>query len=207
MRKLQPSFYLRQSVTEIAAELLGKVLVTSFDGMITTARIVETEAYQGPEDRASHAFGGRRTNRTEVMYAKGGTAYVYLCYGVHHLFNVVTNKAGIPHAVLIRALEPITGIEHMLERRRKTQPDFSLTKGPGSASKAMGIRTMHTGISLFENDIWIADDGFTYAADDIIASTRIGVDYAGEHALWPFRFFVKGNPYVSGSKSSKKQNG
>lgn len=199
MEKLGAGFYSRQDVVQIARELLGKVLCTQFDGIFTSGRIVETEAYNGIVDKASHSFGGRRTNRTEIMYAAGGTAYVYLCYGIHHLFNVVTNVKDTPHAVLIRAVEPLEGVEDMLIRTGKKKLDFSLTRGPGNVSKALGIGTTHTGQGLFEDSgIWIADDGFALPSEEIIASPRIGVDYAGEDALLPYRFYVKGNKYVSG---------
>ncbi|HSR40369.1 MAG TPA: DNA-3-methyladenine glycosylase, partial [Phnomibacter sp.] len=179
----------------------GKLLVTRFDNRITVGRIVETEAYNGIIDKASHAFGGRRTTRTEIMYSSGGVAYVYFCYGMHHLFNIVTGKADVPHAVLIRALEPLEGIEVMLQRRGKTQPDHALTKGPGSVAQAMGISTLHTGLSLQSSDLYLADDGMMYEREEVIATPRIGVAYAGEDALLPCRFLVKGNQYVSGKKN------
>jgi DNA-3-methyladenine glycosylase len=167
------------------------------NGIITSARIVETEAYNGEKDRASHAFGGRRTKRTEIMYSGGGVAYVYLCYGIHHLFNVVTNEEGRPHAVLIRAAEPLTGIEDMLIRTGKKQLDYTLTRGPGNVSKALGIFTSMSGSSLSGNQVNIYDDGKRYKKSEIDISPRIGVDYAGEDALLPYRFFVKGSKYVS----------
>lgn len=200
MEKLGYSFYKRTDVLAIARGLLGKVLVTQLNGSTTTGRIVETEAYAGVQDRASHAFGGRRTARTEVMYSKGGTAYVYLCYGIHHLFNVVTNQEDVPHAVLVRAIEPLTGIGSMLERSGKQHADHSLGKGPGNVSKALGISTLYTGWDLTGNDIFIAADGFAPAADAVQATPRIGVDYAGADALLPYRFILKGNPYVSGKR-------
>ena len=201
MKKLDTVFYNRADVVKIAKELIGKVLVTQFGGVITWARIVETEAYAGHIDRASHAFGGRRTNRTEVMYQTGGKAYVYLCYGIHHLFNVVTNQKDIPHAVLIRAADPIHGINTMLARTGKKSADYTLTKGPGNVSKAMGIHTGHTGLSLLEDEMYIADDDFAVNKKDIIATPRIGVDYAGEDAKLPYRFILKDNPYVSGKQT------
>ncbi|MBO9200405.1 MULTISPECIES: DNA-3-methyladenine glycosylase [Niastella] len=200
MKKLDTAFYNRADVVKIAKELIGKVLVTQFGEVITSGRIVETEAYAGVIDRASHAFGDRRTNRTEVMYKPGGVAYVYLIYGIHHLFNVVTNKQDVPHAVLVRALDPIHGINAMLERTGKHRADYTLTKGPGNVSKALGIRTSHTGMSLLGGEIYIADDDFVTAKKDIIATPRIGVDYAGEDAKLPYRFNLKDNPYVSGKK-------
>jgi DNA-3-methyladenine glycosylase len=200
MKKLPVEFYGRADVLQIAKELLGKVLVTAFNEIETAGRIVEVEAYNGIVDKASHAYGGRRTQRTEVMYAAGGVAYVYLCYGIHHLFNVVTNTKEVPHAILIRAIEPLTGIHEMLKRRKKLKADHTLTKGPGSVGKAMGITVAHTATSLIGNKIFIADDSFRYTANAIIASPRIGVDYAGDDALLPYRFYVKGNKYVSGKK-------
>lgn len=198
MKKLSSKFYNRPDVLQISQELLGKIIVTKFDGQLTTARIVETEAYNGIVDKASHAYGGRRTNRTEVMFGPAGTAYVYLCYGIHFLFNIVTNKSDIPHAVLIRAAEPLKGIDTMLRRTGKPKADFTLTKGPGNVSKALGIDKVHTGYSLLSADLYIADDG--YIPDNITATPRIGVDYAGADALLPYRFIIKGNPYVSGKR-------
>lgn len=200
MKILPYTFYDRNDVNAIARELIGKILVTNFEGVRTSGRIVETEAYAGIIDRASHAYGGRRTKRTEIMFGEAGKTYVYLCYGIHHLFNVVSNKVDIPHATLIRALEPIDGIEYMLARTGKPRLDFTITRGPGNLSKAMGIRSFHTGISLLGEDIFIADDGQRAAEDQILSSPRIGVDYAGEDALLPYRYFLKNNVYVSGKK-------
>jgi DNA-3-methyladenine glycosylase len=197
-KKLPAGFYQRTNVLKIAQELLGKILVTRWDGKITSARIVETEAYAGVGDRASHAYGERRTKRNEIMYAEGGYSYVYLCYGIHHLFNVVTNARGIPHAILIRGGEPLEGIEEMLTRTGKSKPDFTLTRGPGNIARALGITTEHSGISLRSKTLFIADDGFRYSSKEIGKSARIGVDYAGEDALLDYRFFVRNNPYVSG---------
>jgi DNA-3-methyladenine glycosylase len=148
MKKLPAAFYQRKNVLTVAKDLLGKILVTKFEGIETSGRIVEVEAYNGIADRASHAYGGRRTNRNEVMYAQGGLAYVYLCYGIHHLFNVVTNTKHTPHAILIRAIEPVKGIDKMLQRTGKKKPDSAITKGPGNVSKALGISTAHSGYSL-----------------------------------------------------------
>ncbi|MCC7525287.1 MAG: DNA-3-methyladenine glycosylase [Chitinophagaceae bacterium] len=200
MTKLDYKFYSRRNVVQIARNLPGKLLVTNVGGECTSGRIVETEAYGGVTDRASHAYGGRRTARTEVMYAKGGTGYVYLCYGVHHLFNVVTNAKDIPHAILIRAVEPVQGLEMMLQRTGKKQMDYTLTSGPGNLSKALGIDVRHTGIDLTGDTIFIADDGFSVHPGDIVTSSRIGVAYAGKDADLPYRFFLKGNKYVSGRK-------
>ena len=204
MRKLGIDFYQRTNVLSIAKELLGKILVTKWNGIETSGRIVEVEAYNGVVDKASHAAGGRRTNRNEVMYGEGGVSYVYLCYGIHHLFNVVTNRRETPHAVLIRALEPMKGIDVMLERTGKKKLDYTLTKGPGNVSKALGIFfKQHSGLSLLSKELFIAEDDFKLKKTDIVASPRIGVDYAGEDASLPYRFFIRGNPFVSGNKKVK----
>ena len=200
-KKLDHSFYDRKNVVQIARELLGKILVTQFDGVRTSGRIVETEAYNGVGDRASHAFAGRRTTRSEHIYGSPGTVYVYIVYGMHHLFNVVTNKKDTPHAILVRALDPMEGINYMLKRAGKPLPDYTLTKGPGNLARAMGISKMHTGGSLFSKEIFIEDDGLRYKKDQIIITHRIGVEYAGTDAELPYRFIVKGNPYVSAKKS------
>jgi DNA-3-methyladenine glycosylase len=200
-KKLPATFYEGEDVVSISKELIGKILATRFEGKLTAGRIVETEAYNGVTDKASHAWNGRRTNRTEIMYAPGGVAYVYLCYGIHHLFNVVTNVKDTPNAVLIRAVEPVVGIDIMFERTNKSKAGYDLTRGPGNVSKALGIYTKHTGLNLNGDEIYIADDGFNYDPTAIIATPRIGVDYAGEDALLPYRFIAKNNLYVSGKKS------
>ena len=206
MKKLPVTFYQRENVLEIAKELLGKLLVTKFplagragNGIITSGRIIEVEAYNGVIDKASHAVGGRRTARNEIMYANGGVAYIYLCYGIHHLFNVVTNYRDIPHAILIRALDPVKGINIMLKRTGKNKLDNTLTRGPGNLSKALGISTLFSGFSLRSTELFLADDGYSFDKKDITASPRIGVDYAGKDAFLPYRFFIKGNPFISGN--------
>jgi DNA-3-methyladenine glycosylase len=196
--RLPEKFYLRNDVVQVAKDLIGKILVTNWDGIITSGRIVESEAYAGEIDKASHAAGGRRTNRTEIIYGAGGTAYVYLCYGIHHMFNIVTNDKDVPHAILIRAVEPLQGIDEMLKRTGKIKADHTLTRGPGNVGKALGIHTKHTGYSLQGDNIFISDDGYRYEEEQVGSSARIGVDYAGQDALLHYRFFVKGNPYVSG---------
>jgi DNA-3-methyladenine glycosylase len=198
MKKLAIDFYKRENVLQIAEELLGKLLVTKKDNMTTSGRIVECEAYAGVPDKASHAYGGRRTNRNEVMYGEAGVAYVYLCYGIHHLFNVVTHSRDIPHAILVRSVEPVKGIKDMLIRTGKKHLDNTLTKGPGNLSKALGIYTSDTGMLLTGKNIFLADDGFSFSKKEIFTSPRIGVDYAGQDALLPYRFYIKGNPFVSG---------
>ena len=197
---LKEGFYTRKDVVKIARELLGKVLVTEIDGVLTSGMIVETEAYAGAADKASHAYGNKRTPRTETMYAHGGVAYVYLCYGIHHLFNVVTYVQDVPHAVLIRAIEPIEGIEHMLLRRGKPALHPSLTAGPGSMSAALGIRTSLSGVSLLDGSVYIEDRGIKIPATQITAATRVGVGYAQEDAMLPYRFYIAGNKYVSKGK-------
>jgi DNA-3-methyladenine glycosylase len=197
MKKLPLSFYLREDVVQIAKDLLGKVLVTDWGEGRTSGRIVETEAYQGTEDRASHASKGR-TERTDIMFGEGGTAYVYLCYGVHQMFNIVTNRQDTPDAVLIRAVEPLEGMDLMLKRTGKKKMDPTLTSGPGRVGKAFGFHTSQCGLLLTGDELYIIDDGFEVPAGAMGASPRVGVDYAGAHAAWHYRFFIRGNPYVSG---------
>ena len=197
MSKLQADFYQREDVLLISRELLGKVLCTNFHDKLPSGIIVETEAYAGVTDKASHAYGGRRTKRTETMYAKGGSAYVYLCYGIHHLFNIVTNKENIPHAVLIRAIQPRDGIESMLQRRNKKKVDQSLTAGPGSLTLALGITVKDSGTFLMDNLIWLENQNINYTNQDILASPRVGVHYAGKDAQNPWRFQVENSPWVS----------
>ena len=200
--KLPISFYRQKNVCTIAKALIGKVLVTSFQGIDTAGRIVETEAYNGIIDRASHSWNGRRTLRTEIMYAAGGLSYVYLCYGIHHLFNVVTNETDVPHAVLVRGVEPLLGIDDMLLRTGKPKLDNSLTRGPGNVSKALGIHSKHTGMDLQGDELFIADDGCKIKPSQLIATPQIGIDYAREDALLLYRFALKGNPYVSGKNKN-----
>ncbi len=202
MEKLELDFYDRTNVLKIANDLLGKLLVTSLNGKQSRGRIVEVEAYNGMVDKASHAYGGRRTRRTEIMYGRAGIAYVYLCYGIHHLFNIVTNKQDIPQAILIRALEPVEGIDLMLQRTGKQKADHSLASGPGNVSRAMGILTHHSGEDLLGRQIFVVDDNFTLRKSDIIVTPRIGVDYAAEDADLPYRLFIKDNLYVSAGRRS-----
>ncbi len=197
MSKLPADFYQREDILIISRELLGKVLCTNFHNKMTSGIIVETEAYAGKTDKASHAYGGRRTKRTETMYAKGGSAYVYLCYGIHHLFNIVTNKENTPHAVLIRAIQPRDGIEIMLQRRNKKKIDHTLTSGPGSLTRALGITVKNSGTFLMDNLIWLEDQNINYTNQDILATPRVGVQYAGKDAQNPWRFQVENSPWVS----------
>ena len=168
-------------------------------GKLTSGIIVETEAYRGITDKASHAYGGRQTKRTETMYKKGGTAYVYLCYGLHHLFNVVTNVKGVPHAVLIRAVQPLDGIDIMLRRRNLKNISNRLTAEPGILSQAMGISVHISGQSLLDKQIWIEnrENNNPLKNFTIISSPRVGVQYAGKDVSNPWRFHVENSPWVS----------
>jgi len=197
MSKLSYSFYQQDDVLSLAKQLLGKQLFTLIDGKLTGGTIVETEAYNGVTDKASHAYGGRFTPRTSTMYEQGGVSYVYLCYGIHHLFNVVTGAKNNPHAVLIRGLEPVDGLATMLERRGMQKLAPRITAGPGALAKALGIDRNLNAKDLLGEQIWIEDKGIHINETQIIASPRIGVDYAGDHALLPWRFYVKGNKFVS----------
>ena len=188
--KLDKSFYLQDDVVALARDLLGKLLISKIDGLLCGGIITETEAYAGVTDRASHAYGGRRTSRTEVMFHEGGVTYIYFCYGVHSLFNIVTNRENIPHAVLIRAIEPVIGIETMLKRTGKMKQDKALTNGPGKLSKAMGFHYSDSGLSLLGDRIWVEDRGVKVEKHKIHATTRIGVDYAGEDAKLLYRFLL-----------------
>ncbi len=189
--KLEKEFYTREDVFKIAKELLGKYLFSNINGEIAGGIITETEAYNGVTDKASHAYNGRRTQRTETMYKEGGVSYVYFTYGMHYLFNVVTNKKDIPHAVLIRGIYPTHNVELMLKRRKKGKPGKNLTDGPAKLTMALGITKEQNGISLLGNTIWIEDAGLTIKDEDIEITPRIGVDYAGEDALLPYRFVLK----------------
>ncbi|HCW06919.1 MAG TPA: DNA-3-methyladenine glycosylase [Cytophagales bacterium] len=195
--KLNSNFYLRKSVTTIAQELLGKILVTRINGITTSGMIVETEAYSEIE-RGSHAYKGI-TKRNEIMFANGGVAYVYLCYGVHEMFNVVTNVEGKADAVLIRALEPLKGIEFMLDRVNKKSLK-GITSGPGKLTKALGIDRSHNGKKLNSKELWVEDRGIKINRSLIISDQRIGIDYAGQDALLPWRFYLKNNLWVSNLK-------
>jgi DNA-3-methyladenine glycosylase len=183
-------FYTQSNVINIAKSLIGKVLITKKDGVLTSGIITETEAYNGVNDRASHAFGGKKTARNEAMYMRGGIAYVYLCYGIHHLFNVVTNVEGIPDAVLIRAIYPLEGIEIMQQRASKKKMNANGI-GPGKLTAMLSITTTDNKKSLIDSDIIIDDYGIEIPESEIIITTRIGVKYAGNDALLPYRFLIK----------------
>lgn len=190
---LPREFYTRPNVVQIAKELLGKVLYTSFNHEITAGIIVETEAYEGVTDKASHAYNNRRTGRTEIMYTEGGTTYVYLCYGIHSLFNIVTSVKDNPHAVLIRGIEPLHGIEIMKKRVGKNLLEPKNGIGPGNISKLLGIKVIHSGLDLCmdlpgERKIWVQDEGISVMVGEIKTGPRIGIQYAAEDAFLPFRF-------------------
>ena len=195
---LPEAFYLREDVTRIARELLGKLLFSNAGGQLCAVRITETEAYRAPDDRACHAWGNRLTSRTRVMFGPGGRAYVYLCYGIHHLFNVVTAPAGMAHAVLIRAGEPVWGQEAMLARRFMRAATPRLCSGPGALTQALGLRyDAHNAASLLSStgEVWIGDDG--YLAPEPLVSKRVGVEYAGPDAERLWRFLMPGTAFVS----------
>jgi DNA-3-methyladenine glycosylase len=194
--KLPREFYTRSNVLTVARDLLGRLLVVPApDGQRVSGMIVEVEAYRGPEDRASHAYGGRRTRRTETMYQQGGVAYVYFVYGMYYQFNVVSNVADIPHAILVRALEPVDGIEVMRERRH-LHPDHNLTNGPGKLCIAMGIDRELNTADLLGDRVWL-EEFQSVKPSQIAKGPRIGIDYAEEWIEKPWRFWIRGNTYVS----------
>lgn len=196
-RRLAREFYTRDALSAARA-LLGKLLVVPAEGGArVSGLVVETEAYVGPEDRASHAFGGRRTARNESMYAQGGAAYVYLIYGLHHQFNVVTGAEGHPSAVLVRALEPAEGVALMRARRRLSD-DLRLTSGPGKLARALGLDRTFDGEDLMTSRrVWLEDVGREVFDREVARGPRVGIDYAGNYALKPWRFWLKNNPHVS----------
>jgi DNA-3-methyladenine glycosylase len=204
MPRLPHAFYLQPDVVAVSRQLIGKRLFTQLPSprgpaIRTGGIITETEAYAGPDDRASHAHGNRRTPRTEIMFHEGGVAYVYLCYGMHALFNIVTNVAGIPHAILVRAIEPTCGIDTMLERRHKARVDHTLTCGPGCLTQALGIDVAMNGTDLTAQRIWLEQSGRPETKTCVKAKPRVGVDYAGSHARLPWRFLLANSPWVSRS--------
>jgi len=194
--RLPREFYTRSDVLEVARDLLGKKLVVpNRRGKRVAGIIVETEAYRGPEDRASHAWNNRRTNRTETMYAIGGTAYVYFVYGMYNQFNVVTNVKGIPHAVLVRALEPVESLD-VIRRRRPGRSEYELTSGPGRLCLALGIDRRLDKADLLGRRVWI-EEGVSVSPRQIARGPRVGIDYAEKWVTKPWRFWIKHNPFVS----------
>jgi len=192
---LSKTYFENENVVFLAKDLIGKQLSTCIDGVLTSGVITETEAYAGQGDKACHAHLGRFTKRTKVMYESGGITYVYLCYGIHHLFNIVTNTKGNADAILVRAIEPTLGIDIMQERRGKSKVDKTLTSGPGNISKALGISKTYNSLSVTSENIWIEDIG--HNPSNIKETTRIGIDYAGEDAALPWRFYDKDSKFVS----------
>ena len=198
-RKLPGEFYTRSNVLKVTRELLGKLLVVpAADGTRVSGTIVEAEAYRGPQDRASHAYGGRRTNRTETMYGIGGTAYVYFVYGMYYQFNVVTNVKDVPHAALVRAVEPVEGIE-VMRTRRHGQPDHKLTNGPGKLCIALGIDRKLNGADLLGEKVWL-EEGEEISTRKVASGPRVGIDYAEEWVDKPWRFWIRDNAFVSTAK-------
>jgi DNA-3-methyladenine glycosylase len=195
--KLTEQYYLGNDVVAISKNLLGKYLFTCIDGVTTGGYIVETEAYNGIIDKASHSYGNRITPRTKTMFMQGGIAYVYLCYGIHEMFNIVTSVEGQPHAILIRAVHPTEGLEAMQVRRNMPVVKPTITAGPGSVAKALGISRNINAISLQSDTLWIEDRGLNFTDEQITSGPRIGVSYAAKDASLPYRFYVKGDVYVS----------
>ncbi len=193
--KFDQEFYLNDTL-EIAENLLGSLLCTNINNKLVSGRIVEVEAYLGVTDKASHAYGGKRTKRTETMFRQGGIAYIYLIYGLYSLFNVVTSAEGIPHAILIRALEPVNGIDIMMERR-KTEKILSLTSGPGKLCTALNLTRDQNSINLTGDTVWLEQPDKIVPGNEIIHSKRIGIDYAEEYKEKLWRFYIKNNPNVS----------
>jgi len=192
--KLEESFYLRGDVVKIARDLLGKILYTRVNGKVTAGIIVETEAYSQHE-KGSHAYRGM-TRRNAVMFGPGGVSYVYLCYGIHHLFNIVTNVEGIADAVLIRAVEPDAGLPYMLKRANAESPR-RISSGPGKLTKALGIERSFNGKDLLSDEVWVENTGSKLGKNSIVTGKRIGIDYAGADALLPWRFTIRDNPWIS----------
>ncbi len=206
-KKLPRGFYLREDTITVAKDLLGKLIVVpDAKGRRVSAMIVETEAYLGETDRAAHSFGGRRTPRNEVMYASGGHVYVFFVYGMYYQFNVVSGPINTPHAILIRAVEPVEGIEIMRERRgQRSEPgavatgfsgDKNLTSGPGKLCIALAIDRSLNGENLWGKRVWL-EDHRSFSTDEIGVGKRVGIDYAGEDAEKPWRFWLKDSEFVS----------
>lgn len=194
---LKQDFYNSGDVVSIAKALLGKVICTQLNGEFTSAKIVETEAYRGPDDKACHAYNYRRSPKNEDMYGPPGTAYVYTCYGIYDLFNVVTAETNIPHAVLVRAVEPLEGKE-IMEKRRTVKKQIDLTNGPGKLALALGINKLMSGQNLMVSEnIWIEDHGFVISENQIISGPRVGLTTAEECSNWPWRFRIQTSQFCS----------
>ena len=189
--KLTKDSFLTDDVVGVERNLMGKYRLNHLHGHLRGGIICEVEAYKGTGDRASHAYGGRHTRRNEMMYHEGGVAYIYLCYGMHHLLNFVTNVDGIPDAILIRGIFPTHGEELMLQRtgKRTVAPDIGI--GPGKVSKLLGLTVADNGLTLCGDRLWVEDRGLVVPEDCIDTTPRIGVDYAGEDAMLPYRFVAR----------------
>ncbi len=195
--KLNQSFYNSVDTIKMAKDLIGNFLYTNIDGQITGGMIVETEAYMGVTDSSCHTFNNRKTNRNATMYCQGGVIYMYVCYGIHDMLNITTGNEGDSQVILIRAIEPLSGIE-IMQLRRGEVPLKRLAKGPGSLAKALGLKRIHDGISLTEDKVWIEDQGFKVDVKDIVETARIGLGCPEPYFSMPWRFFLKGNGFVSG---------
>jgi DNA-3-methyladenine glycosylase len=187
--KIPFSYYQSTDVVHLARNLIGKRIFSRTDGKLTGGIISETEAYAGVNDRASHAFGTRRTDRTKIMYEAGGVSYIYLCYGIHYLFNIVTGPKDIPHAVLIRGIIPETGLDEIRKRRHFVKEN-QLANGPGKVSSCLGINLSHNGMALNGDIIWLEKSSMDNTDEFIIQGKRIGIDYAGQDAELPYRFLL-----------------
>lgn len=194
--KLPLSYYLNSDVVYLAKDLIGKILFTCINNTLTAGIITETEAYAGTTDKACHAYGNKYTKRTQIMYEKGGVGYVYLCYGLHYLFNIITNQKGIPDAVLIRGIFPIYGLDDMLKRAGKAKFTDKDGLGPGKVSKLLGINMSHNGIALNSQTVWVCNSQLNREKLQIQVGKRIGIAYAEEDALLPYRFTIQNYKYL-----------
>jgi len=188
--KLSKKYFQQEDVVFLAKDLLGKLLITETAGIKTGGIITETEAYSEIE-KGCHAYNKRKTERTKIMFEAGGLSYVYFCYGMHHLFNIVTGKKDTAQAVLIRAIEPTIGIEEILLRRKREKLDKNISNGPGKVCQALGISKEHYGVSLTDTKIWLEKTSLKITEEQILATPRIGIDYAEEDKLLPWRFVLK----------------
>lgn len=195
---LDKSFYASDDVVAVSKSLLGKKLCSHIGGEYTSGIIVETEAYKAPEDKASHAYGNRVTPRTKTMFSGPGTGYIYIIYGMYHLFNVISGPEGTAHCILIRAIEPAEGAEVMKRRRRMQKSSFSLCNGPGKFSIAMGIQRVYNGVDLtLGSSIWLEKAWPEVEESEILEGPRVGMSTAGECSNWPYRFRIKGSKWTS----------
>ena len=205
-QRLPDKFFLRINSVRVSQDLLGKLLVVpDVNGQRISGMIVETEAYMGIEDKAAHSYGGRRTGRNEITYAEGGHVYIFFVYGMYYQLNLVTGPAELAHVVLIRAIEPVEGIE-VMRNRRGPMADKNLTSGPGKLTIALGIDRSYNGEHLSGDRIWV-EEYKKIKKSEISAGPRVGIDYAEEFIDMPWRFWVKGNQYVSRASVGKAPRG